>query len=139
MHKKRLEVISLVERRRKWPAEAKARIMEDALVPGATVTGVADRHGVHPSQVYAWLRLARTGRLPGVSVAAPSQTAFVPVRIAEAAVPPAPAKPVAASPARRRTSMIEIALGNGRSIKADEGIDPAVLARIADALDRSAS
>ena len=42
MHKNQLDVIQVVERRRKWPAEAKARIMEEALAPGATIAGVAD-------------------------------------------------------------------------------------------------
>ena len=31
MHKDQLDVIQIVERRRKWPTEAKARIMEEAL------------------------------------------------------------------------------------------------------------
>jgi hypothetical protein len=39
---------------------------------------------------------------------------------------------------RRRTGVVEIALGNGRSLKVDEDIDPAVLARLASALDGGA-
>ena len=56
MDEKRFEVVSVVERRRQWPAEEKARIMEEALAPGATVASVADRNGVCRSQVYAWLQ-----------------------------------------------------------------------------------
>jgi hypothetical protein len=37
--------------------------------------------------------------------------------------------------ARRRTSVVEIALGNGRSLKVDEEIDPTLLAKLAAALD----
>jgi hypothetical protein len=37
--------------------------------------------------------------------------------------------------ARRRVPIVEIALGNGRSLKVDEEIDPALLARLAAALD----
>ena len=39
MHKDQLNFIAVVERRRKRPAEAKARIMEEALAPGATIAG----------------------------------------------------------------------------------------------------
>ena len=62
--------------------------------------------------------------------------AFSPVKVEEpeAAAPSLPA--LRAAPAvRRRTGVVEIALGNGRSLKVDEEIDPAVLARLAGALD----
>ena len=75
------EIISTVERRRHWPDEEKLRIMSEALAPGATVAAVADRNGVCRSLVYLWLRLARSGRLPGISLADPPATSFVPVRI----------------------------------------------------------
>jgi transposase len=135
MDKKRLDIVQVVERRRKWPAEEIARIMEEALAPGATVAGVADRHGVARSQVYGWLRKAREGKLPGISVSSAACAAFVPVKLAEPQAPaPLPA-PRPATSTRRRAGAVEIALGNGRSIKVDEEIDPAVLARLAAALD----
>jgi transposase len=131
MHQKQLDIVQVVERRRKWPAEAKARIMEEALAPGATIACVADRHDVSRSQVYGWLRKARAGKLPGVSMASAACAAFVPVRVEEpeAAAPLLPASRTAPA-ARRRSSVVEIALGNGRSLKVDEDIDPAVLAGI---------
>jgi len=135
MDKERLEIVSMVERRRKWPPEEKARIMDEALAPGTTVASVAGRNGIARSQVYAWLRKARAGKLPGVSVTPASCAAFVPVQVE----PPASASPLpaprTAPPARRRAGLVEIALGNGRSLKVDEEIDPAVLARLAGALD----
>jgi hypothetical protein len=36
---------------------------------------------------------------------------------------------------RRRTCVIEVMLGNGRTLKVDEGIDPAALARLVEVLD----
>ena len=135
MDKNRLDIVQIVERRRKWPAETIAQIMEEALAPGATVASVADRHGVARSQVYGWLRQARAGKLPGISVSSAACTAFVPVKVEEHAAPaplPVP-RPVPAS--RRRVPVVEIALGNGRTMKVDEEIDPAVLARLAAALD----
>jgi transposase len=139
------EIISTVERRRRWPAEQKLRIMSEALEPGATVAAVADRSGVCRSQLYTWLRLARNDRLPGISITPQPLKSFVPVRIA----PPAGARPAgcqSTSPPnapdtrpptapRRRTSVVEIVLGNGRTLKVDESIDPVALARLVEALD----
>src|SRR5262245_14289096 len=70
------EVISRVERRRRWPTAEKLRVLSEALAPGATIAGVADRHDVCRSQIYAWLRLARTDRLLGISVS-PQMGQFV--------------------------------------------------------------
>ncbi len=135
MDKSRFDIVQLVERRRKWPAGEIARIMEEALAPGATVAGVADRHGVARSQVYGWLRKARAGKLPGISVSSAACTAFVPVKVEEHVAPAALPAPRTAPASRRRVPVVEIALGNGRTIKVDEEIDPAVLARLAAALD----
>ena len=60
------EIISTVERRRRWPDEEMRRILSEALAPGATVAAVADRNGTCRSLVYLWLRLARAGQLPGI-------------------------------------------------------------------------
>jgi transposase len=135
MDKNRLDIVQVVERRRKWPAETVAQIMEEALAPGATVAGVADRHGVARSQVYGWLKKARAGQLPGISVSSAACAAFVPVKVEERAVPAALPVPRPAPASRRRAPVVEIALGNGRTMKVDEEIDPAVLARLAAALD----
>ena len=149
-----------VERRRHWPDEEKLRILSEALAPGATVAAVADGNGVCRSLVYLWLRLARAGRLPGISLADPPRlptprlptdgTSFVPVRIeppgkparlstktVEAPLPTPDAR--CPAPPRRRPGVVEIVLGNGRSLKVDDCIDPAALARLVAALDREAS
>jgi hypothetical protein len=39
------EVISVVQRRRRWTTEQKLALVEEAMRPGSSVTGVADRHG----------------------------------------------------------------------------------------------
>jgi transposase len=135
MDSKRLDIVEVVERRRKWPAETIAQIMEEALAPGATVASVADRRGVARSQVYGWLRKARAGKLPGISVNSTACSGFVPVKVEEHAAPAPLPVPRPAPASRRRVPVVEIALGNGRTIKVDEEIDPAVLARLAAALD----
>jgi transposase len=85
--------------RRRWSAQAKARIVEETLVPGARLSEVARRWRVCRQQIYAWRRAA------GQDVKAePAQTmgsaplGFVP--IVSDVVAPAPA-PRAASAAPR--------------------------------------
>jgi transposase len=132
------EIISTVERRRHWSAEEKLRIMSEALEPGATVAAVASRNGVCRSQLYTWLRLARDDGLAGISLTSQPLKSFVPVRIAPPARPTPSSPPVPdtrAAPSRRRTGVVEVVLGNGRTLKVDESIDPAALARLVAVLD----
>lgn len=137
---KRAEIISMVERRRHWPAEDKLRIMEAALAPGAVIAAVADRNGVCRSLLYTWLRQARNGQLAGISLASPPGSAFVPVRIEEPAkLPSPPAISAAPSSPRRRVSLVEIVLNNGRVVKVEDSIDPGALARLIAALDGGAA
>jgi transposase len=114
----KIEVLG-VERRRRWSLQDKLRIVEETMQPGVTVTEVACRHGVAPSVVFTWRRLAREGRLGDAG------PAFVPVEIT-----PVPAQvPSAASPPRR-TGLIEIVLRHGRRIRVDHEVDAEALRRV---------
>ena len=42
----RVEIITSVQRRRRWTASEKVRIVEETFEPGMTVSLVARRHGV---------------------------------------------------------------------------------------------
>ena len=53
------------ERRRRWSLLDKLQIVEETLQPGVAVTEVARRHGLAPSVVFTWRRLAREGRPSG--------------------------------------------------------------------------
>jgi transposase len=55
---RRLEVITGAGGRRRWSTEAKARIVEEAMAPGAVVSAIARRHGLTPQQVFTWRREA---------------------------------------------------------------------------------
>lgn len=134
------EIISRVERRRRWTAEQKVKVLTEALETGATVSAVADRNGISRSQLYAWIKGARKGDIPGISLNGSQKPLFAAVRIAAAPTMPTPpvTTPAAACP-QRRPGAIEIALTNGRVVRAEEGIEPARLARLVAALDGTRS
>jgi transposase len=143
------EIISRVERRRKWTPEQKVKILTELLKPGATVSAVADRNGISRSQLYTWKKLAQRGAIPGISLNELPKSTFVPVRIEAAppvptqavAAPMVPTQAVAAPMVRlqRRPGAIEIVLTNGRMVRADAGIEPIRLARLVAALDGTRS
>ncbi len=74
----RLEVITGVRRRRRWPRSEKARIVAESYAPGASATAVAIRHGLNRNQILAWRRQFRN-RAAVVDSAGPE---FVPVAVA---------------------------------------------------------
>src|SRR3954447_13324262 len=52
----RVDVITSVQRRRRWSAAEKVRLVEEAMQPGMRVSFVARRAGIAPSQLFAWKR-----------------------------------------------------------------------------------
>jgi transposase len=122
----RAEIIT-VERRRRWSLSEKQELVAETLTPGASVSAVAQRHGLHPSQLFAWRKAARDGRLDE-----DGSVEFAPVVIASSlaervALPPADA------PASGR---MEIVLDNGRRVIVDASVRAAALARVIKVLDR---
>ncbi|GAB6052033.1 transposase [Magnetospira thiophila] len=83
--------------RRRWPDDVKARIVAQTLVSGASVNGVAKRHGLRANHLSDWRRRAREGRLVlpaaegDMAMVAPALTpAFASVIVREES-PPEPA------------------------------------------------
>jgi transposase len=128
------EIISRVERRRRWTAEQKVKVLTEALEPGATVLAVADRNGISRSQLYAWKRLAQHGGIPGISPNGRPKPLFAPVRL-DAAPASRPAMVAPTADLQRRAGAIEIVLTNGRLVRVDERMEPGWLARLVAALD----
>lgn len=73
----RVEVITSVERRRRWSSAEKEQLVAASLEPGASVSLIAREAGIHPSQLYGWRRQLRV----------PPQLAFAAVQIASEATP----------------------------------------------------
>jgi len=57
----RVEVITSVQRRRRWSGDEKVRLVQEALQPGMSVSFVARRAGIAPSQLFAWKRRMAEG------------------------------------------------------------------------------
>ena len=62
----RVEVITSVQRRRRWSAEEKAAIVQETYAPGLSVSLVARRHGIAPNRLFRWRRLCAEGALSAV-------------------------------------------------------------------------
>src|SRR3954465_14533601 len=84
---RRLEAFTGAGRRRHWPADEKAAIGAESYAPGRTVCGVARRHGLTPTQLFTWRRLARRSRGPK------APALFVPAGVEPPSRPPAPPAP----------------------------------------------
>ena len=64
-----VEIITSVQRRRRWTASEKVRMVEETFEPGMTVSLVARRHGVAPNQLFTWRRLVAQGGLTAAGAA----------------------------------------------------------------------
>ena len=63
-----ITVFSGPERRRRWSAEERFRILSEAFSPGGCVSEVARRYDVSTGLIYTWRRKLR-GELPGPAFA----------------------------------------------------------------------
>jgi transposase len=50
-----------VAQRRRWSAAEKMAVVRETLQTGTTVSMIARRHGVNPSQIFHWRKLMRLG------------------------------------------------------------------------------
>jgi transposase len=114
-----MEVITSVQRRRRWPRAEKERIVAAALAPGAVASEVARAAGIHTSQLFRWRQ----------QLCAPAGAAasFAPVAIVPDAGGPAAA-----------TSTIEVELAGGTRMRITGAADPAIVSALIAALAKIA-
>jgi transposase len=122
------EIIT-VERRRRWSEEDKRRIVGEALAPDSSVSAVAKRYGLRPSQLFSWRRRLRDG-----AVQPRGSGGFTSVLIGD----PAERPPRLSAPPRDdgNRGRIEIVLGRGRRIVVGSDVDADALCRVLDVLER---
>ncbi len=107
------------EPRRRFTDDDKARIVSEAMMPGASVVDVGRRHRVCPSLIYRWRRkLLRDGLVPEVATL-PAPASFVPVEVAGASAP-APSEPLGAG-------VVEVVGRAGQRVRLAPPVDARVL------------
>jgi transposase len=129
-----MEIITGVERRRRWRVEDKLRIVAECERPGACLAAVARQHDVSSGLLWNWRRQARRGLL-GVDLA-PN---FFPVQVTD--------EPISRDPGQRSTPLaippgmpasadaqIEIMLADGTIVRAGHNVSLATLRRVLTAL-----
>jgi transposase len=123
-----VEIITGVERRRRWRLDEKVRIVAEAEAPGACFAEVARRHDVSRGLLWMWRRQVRDGEL------GQGGATFLPMQVVPdvgTPMPPATAAPVTP---RRQTSAaaatIEIALPDGTTIRVGGDVSAAALRRV---------
>ena len=114
----RAEVITSVERRRRWSQDEKQRLVAASLEAGTTVTEVARMGGLHVSLLFRWRK----------ELCKHSETSIaplVPVEIGPSVAPRDAAEaPLTATPGRqgRSQGIIEIDLRSGHRIRVDDDV-----------------
>ena len=116
----RVEVITAVQRRRRWSRAEKEQIVAATLEPGAVASEVARRAGIHTSQLFRWRR----------QLCSPSQPmpAFAAVALVPEPVTPPASLPT--SPA----GVIDIEFAAGARVRISGVVDPATVSAVISAL-----
>jgi transposase len=110
MAKTQVEVITSVERRRRWSTAEKERLVAASLEPGAAVSALAREAGLHPTQLYRWRRQ--------LCVQQRAMSGFAPVQVIDE--PEAPGRPVP-------VGVIEIELADGTRMRITGAVDTATV------------
>ena len=117
-------VVVVQQRQRRSIAE-KRRMVEETLVPGASVARVARAQGVNANQLFGWRRLYLAGRLgqpkPGVKL--------LPVRVSENLATPVPVEGSGMDFAKPQWGTIHLELRHAK-VRIEGGVD-AALVRVA--------
>ncbi len=119
----RQEILTGVERRRRWSDAQKRAIVNEVGIDGTSVADVARRHDVGRQQIYAWRRQLRDkGLLAGTA------PVFLPVSVM--------AEPEATSSAETAAAgTVEVRLANGRSLAVAADVPEAVLQQLIRAVE----
>jgi transposase len=119
MTKAQVEVITSVQRRRRWSRAEKERIVAEAMEPGAVASEVARAAGIHSSQLFRWRQqLCEPVQIPAVfnPVAITAETGAV------------------SSPSLERTGVIEIEFASGGRMRISGSVDASTVSALMKAL-----
>ena len=60
------EVICSTQKRRRWTPLEKQQIVQETYHPGVTISFIARKHGIPPSQLFYWRKMMESGALTGI-------------------------------------------------------------------------
>jgi transposase len=60
------EVICSTQKRRRWTPLEKQQIVQETYHPGVTISFIARKHGIPPSQLFYWRRLLERSAMTGI-------------------------------------------------------------------------
>ncbi|WP_324280244.1 transposase (plasmid) [Sinorhizobium kummerowiae] len=106
----KVEILTGAERQRRWSAEQKLSILQEAFGTDDSVSVVARRHDILPQQIYAWRKKFSPPKLE-----APKSASFIPVSVIASLEGPADGSK--RSGLGSRSKDIEIVLRNGRILR----------------------
>lgn len=148
----RIEVVTSVERRRRYSDAERAAILTKCEEPGSTIVGVAKMLGISPSLIHTWKRMRREaeriasepmqfipyGSVPERPAPAALATTVAPAPDSAPSSPP-PMMPTLAEELVRpfpgaRPGAIDIDLRNGIRLAVDSYVNEKALARVLRAL-----
>ena len=119
---KTVEVITSVQRRRRWSRAEKEQIVGAAMEPGAVATEVARAAGIHTSQLFRWRQqLCERAQVPAT---------FNPVAIA-------PEPGTAATPSPEKAGTIEIEFPTGGRMRITGAVEASTVSALMKALAKS--
>ena len=124
-----MEIITGIERRRRWRLEEKLRIVLEVEQAGASFADVARRHEVSRGLLWNWRGQVRRGELESE----PMPT-FLPMRIT--ADPPVPVPAPIQAAASAEVARVEITLPDGTCIRVGADVGLATLRRVMTAVRR---
>ena len=111
-------------RRRTYSDDEKQRLVAESFEPGASVSGIAQRHGMNANLLFTWRRQMRP-----TPTAEPAME-LIPVEI----VGGVGSSPAVAAALVERRGAIEIALAGGARVQVDANVNEAALKRVLSAL-----
>ncbi len=127
MTKPQVEVITSMQRRRRWPRAEKERSVAAAMEPGAVASEVARAAGIHTSQLFRWRQeLCQRTQIPAVfnAVTVAPETAT--------ASSPAPERIGSLSP--QETGVIEIEFASGGRMRISGSVATSTISALVKAL-----
>ena len=126
MTKTQVEVITSVQRRRRWSRAEKERIVAAALERGAVASEIARESGIHTSQLFRWRQQ--------LCKRAPAPVAFNPVAVAPVQEAVALALP---SPSPEQAGTVEIEFATGGRMRITSSVDASTVTALVKALAKT--